>query len=147
MQPTICARCHKNMAVVFITKIENGHSKNEGLCLKCAKDLHIQPVDDMISRLGLTDDDIDGLSGEMMEALSSGEGLFPVESTDGDEDDDGKTATFPFLNRLFNNMQGNENPPPQGAIPPAPERPPREKEAPGGTRAARKNFWRTTASP
>ena len=46
MQPTLCARCHKNMAVVFITKIENNQTKNEGLCLSCARELHIKPVDD-----------------------------------------------------------------------------------------------------
>ena len=137
MQPTLCARCKKNMAVVFITKIENGHSKNEGLCLKCARELHIQPVDDMISRLGLTDEDIEGLSGEMMEALSSGEGLFPVEPTEGEEEDDGKTATFPFLNRLFSNMQGGDTPPAGAA--PAPERPPREKDAPG-SRGGKKKY-------
>ncbi|MCL2342409.1 MAG: ATP-dependent Clp protease ATP-binding subunit [Firmicutes bacterium] len=140
MQPTICARCHKNMAVVFITKIEGGHSKNEGLCLKCAKDLHIQPVDDMIARLGLTDEDIDGLSGEMMEALSNGEGLFPVEAPENDEDDEGKTATFPFLNRLFSNMQGDGPPPLPGNAPPAPERPPREKDASSQNPRGKKKF-------
>ena len=56
MQPTICSRCKKNVAVVFITKIENGQTVNEGLCLKCAKELHIQPVDDMIKRLGMSDE-------------------------------------------------------------------------------------------
>ena len=35
MQPTLCARCHKNMAVVFINRIENGTSRQEGLCLSC----------------------------------------------------------------------------------------------------------------
>jgi ATP-dependent Clp protease ATP-binding subunit ClpB len=39
MQPAICSRCKKNVAVVFITKIENGKTINEGLCLKCAKEL------------------------------------------------------------------------------------------------------------
>ena len=39
MQPTICSRCQKHVAVVFITKVENGTAKNEGLCLKCAKEL------------------------------------------------------------------------------------------------------------
>ena len=46
MQPTMCSRCGKNVAIVFITKIENGQTKNEGLCLKCARELHIKPVDD-----------------------------------------------------------------------------------------------------
>ena len=46
MQPTLCSRCKKNVAVIFITRLEGGQSKNEGLCLKCARELHIKPVDD-----------------------------------------------------------------------------------------------------
>lgn len=56
MQPTLCSRCHKNPAVVFITKIENGETKNEGLCLKCAKELHIGPVEDMMHKMGITEE-------------------------------------------------------------------------------------------
>ena len=52
MQPTMCSRCGKNVAIVFITKIENGQTKNEGLCLKCARELHIKPVDDVINKMG-----------------------------------------------------------------------------------------------
>ena len=48
MQPPICARCKKNVAVVFITKMENGKTVNEGLCLKCAKELNIRPVEDLM---------------------------------------------------------------------------------------------------
>ena len=99
MQPTLCARCKKNVAVIFITKIENGVSTNEGLCLKCAKELNIQPVDEIIKKMGITDEELDGLSNEMMEAMSGVENLMEIE--DGD-DEDGKTATFPFLNKLFN---------------------------------------------
>ena len=100
MQPTLCSRCGKNVAVVFITKIENGQSKNEGLCLKCARELHIKPVDDVINKMGMSDEDIDAFSGEMMSAMNGMEDLLSVDS-DGDGEDDGKTATFPFLNRLF----------------------------------------------
>ena len=106
MQPTLCARCHKNMAVVFINRIENGQSHQEGLCLKCARELHIKPIDDIISKMGINDEDLDGLSSEMMEAMQnlsgSGDDLMNIENDDDDSsDDDGKTATFPFLNRLF----------------------------------------------
>ena len=58
MKPTLCSKCKKNLAVVFITKIENGETINEGYCLKCAKELGIKPVDDMISRMGLSDEDL-----------------------------------------------------------------------------------------
>ena len=105
MQPTLCARCHKNIAVVFINRIENGQSHQEGLCLKCARELHIKPIDDIISKMGINDEDLDGLSSEMMEAMQNlsgnGDDLMNIENDDDSSDDDGKTATFPFLNRLF----------------------------------------------
>ncbi|MCD7828959.1 MAG: ATP-dependent Clp protease ATP-binding subunit [Clostridiales bacterium] len=110
MQPTLCSKCHKNVAVVFITKIENNESKNEGLCLKCAKELGIKPVDDMIQRLGISDDDLDGLTSEMMNAFGGPEAMESLpelsqQEDNDDEDDEGKTATFPFLNKLFNSNQ------------------------------------------
>ncbi len=105
MQPTICARCKKNVAVIFITKIENGKSTNEGLCLKCAKELNIKPVDDIMKKMGISDEDLDTLSGEMLEALGGEEGL--QEITDGEDDESGHTATFPFLSRLFNGQEDN----------------------------------------
>ena len=61
MQPTLCTRCHKNVAVIFITKIENGETKNEGLCLKCARELGLKPVDDMMQKMGISDEDLDSL--------------------------------------------------------------------------------------
>ena len=105
MQPTLCSRCKKNVAVIFITRMDpNGESHNEGLCLKCARELHIKPVDDVINKMGLSDDELDGLTNEMMEALGNAEGLMDIENTDSDSDDEGKTATFPFLNRLMGQM-------------------------------------------
>ncbi len=113
MQAKMCSRCGKNVAVVFITKLEGGVQKNDGLCLKCARELHIKPVDDMIEKMGISDEDLDNLSGEMMNALNGVESLMdmsidPDNDANDDSDDDGKTATFPFLNRLFGN--GNNTP-------------------------------------
>ncbi len=113
MQAKMCSRCGKNVAVVFITKLEGGVQKNEGLCLKCARELHIKPVDDMIEKMGISDEDLDNLSGEMMNALNGVESLMDMSldtdsDSDADGEDDGKTATFPFLNRLFGN--GNNTP-------------------------------------
>ncbi|MBQ1352178.1 MAG: ATP-dependent Clp protease ATP-binding subunit [Oscillospiraceae bacterium] len=109
MQPPLCSRCHKNIAVVFITKLENGQQKHEGLCLKCAKELGIKPVEDMMQKMGISDEDLDALGDEMMGALGdpeSLESLFGIEGSENEEDEDegdvGKTATFPFLNKLFN---------------------------------------------
>ena len=115
MQPTLCSRCKKNVAVIFITRIENGESHNEGLCLRCARELHIKPVDEMMEKLGISDADLDNLTGDVAEMLGSmgmlgGDGAADTDpdAPDADTDeDDGKTATFPFLNRLF-----NQNPPP-----------------------------------
>ena len=97
MRPTLCSRCKKNAAVIFITKIENGQSSNEGICLKCAREMNIKPVEDIIRRMGLSDEDLDSLTDEMMEAMGGLEGLSEQESST----DDGRTAQFPFLNRLF----------------------------------------------
>ena len=112
MKPTLCFRCKKNLAVIFITKMENGQTTNEGLCLKCAKELGIKPVDDMISRMGLSDDDLENLNGEMGDMMNGLEGLLnPGEKDEDGEDDeqDSQTATFPFLNKLFGNAANNEN--------------------------------------
>ena len=126
MQPTICSRCKRNPAVIFITRIENGHSTNEGICLKCARELNIKPVEDIIKRMGLTDEDLESLTDEMMEAMGGLEGL-----ADGDEQeentDEGKTATFPFLNRLFG---GPDDSPPRDF--PRPGRDPKDKEQGSG---------------
>ena len=113
MQPTMCSRCGKNVAVIFITKLENGVSKNEGLCLKCARELGIKPIDDMMKKMGITDEDLDNLTNEMMSAFGGAEGmegLMNQPGGDGDEEDDGRTATFPFLNQLFG---GGNTPAPQ----------------------------------
>ena len=116
MQPTMCTRCKKRIAVVFISKMEKGESVNEGLCLKCAKEIGLPQVGEMMRRMGITDEDLDMINDEMMSAFGgaeSMEGLIPKEDDAGDEDgEDGKTATFPFLNRLFGNSQ--ETPAPAG---------------------------------
>ena len=117
MQPTMCSRCHKHVAVVFITKLEGGQSKNEGLCLKCAKELGIKPIDDMIQKMGITDEDLENLTSEMMSAFGGAEGmegLMPQDREDGDEDD-GRTATFPFLNQLFGAAAGWDSEPKKDA--------------------------------
>ena len=129
MKPTLCSRCKKNVAVIFITKIENGVSTNEGLCLKCAKELGIKQVDDMVKQMGISDEDIENMSGEMMSLMGGN----PDE--DGGEDDelDSQTATFPFLNKLFGGLTGRNNPNNQ----PAQQEPP--KSEPGApTKPAKK---------
>ncbi|NCB73815.1 MAG: ATP-dependent Clp protease ATP-binding subunit [Clostridia bacterium] len=101
MQPTICSRCNKNMAVIFISKLENGETKNEGLCLKCARELHIKPVDDIMAKMGISDEDLDTITNEMSAVIGQSDLLNDPEPTDTTDDEAGKTATFPYLNRLF----------------------------------------------
>ena len=116
MQPTLCTRCKKRVAVVFISKMEKGETVNEGLCLKCAKELGLPQVSEMMRRMGITDEDMDMISDEMMNAFGGAESmecLIPKEDDAAEEDsEDGKTATFPFLNRLFGG--GGEVPTPTG---------------------------------
>jgi len=118
MQPTVCARCKKNMAVIFISKIENGETVNEGLCLKCARELHIKPVDDIMAKMGISDEDLDTITSEMSAVIGGTDEPSETDNPDMPEDEAGKTATFPYLNRLFgadsmfNPMNGSFSPPP-----------------------------------
>lgn len=79
----MCTRCHKNVAVVFITKLENGKTVNEGLCLKCARELGLPSVDKIMPNMGdienLSDEDIKNVSGQLA-------GLFGGQMPDGFED-------------------------------------------------------------
>ena len=118
MEPTICVRCKKNAAVIFITRLEGDNSRNEGLCLKCARELHIKPVDDIIAKMGLSDEDLDSLQGDMTSMMH--EGLAALQEAaagagESGEEDEGKTATFPFLNRLMG--QGGTAPAGEGVTP------------------------------
>ena len=70
MQPTLCSRCKKNVAVVFISRLEGGKTVNEGLCLKCAKELGLPQVDEMMKRMGISDEDLENLSSEMLQAFN-----------------------------------------------------------------------------
>ena len=94
MQPKMCTKCKKNIAVVFITKIENGVTMNEGYCLKCARSLGIPQIDAAVKQMGISEEDLDALSDEMA-------GIFGQKDETDDEDPDSRTATFPLLNQLF----------------------------------------------
>ncbi len=95
MQPKLCTKCKKNMAVVFITKIENGITMNEGYCLKCARSLGIPQIESAVKQMGFSDEDLDSLTDEMSS-------MFGQMDENGDNDEvDSQTATFPMLNQLF----------------------------------------------
>ena len=111
----LCARCHKNPAVFYITKLEGNKTTSEGLCLSCAKSLGIKPLNDMIEKFGMTDDDIDSLNSQMsefmegagdmgdmnFEALMGGlNGMIP------DDNEEGGAAIAPF-EKMFGGLFGN----------------------------------------
>ena len=103
MQPKMCTKCKKNIAVLFITRIENGVSMNEGYCLKCAKSLGIPQIDEAVKQMGISEDDLDMLSDEM------GNFFGQMDDADKHDDDevDSQTATFPLLNQLFGGAANN----------------------------------------
>ncbi|MBR2889799.1 MAG: ATP-dependent Clp protease ATP-binding subunit [Oscillospiraceae bacterium] len=122
MQPKMCTKCKKNIAVLFITKIENGVTMNEGYCIKCARGLGIPQIDQAVKQMGFSDEDLDTLSDEMSNIFGQLD-----ENSGGDDDEmDSQTATFPMLNQLFG---GNMNmPAPQQPEHPAPKKEPPKKE-------------------
>ena len=113
MQPKMCTKCKKNIAVVFITKVENGVTMNEGYCLKCARSLGIPQIDAAVKQMGFSEEDLDNLTDEMSNMFGQ------LDGADDDGDDmDSQTATFPLLNQLF----GSSN------MPMKKEETPKEKE-------------------
>ena len=111
MQPKLCTKCKKNIAVVFVTRMENGATMNEGYCLKCARSLGIPQIDQAVKQMGFSEEDLDTLSDEMSSMFGQ------IDQGDHDEDDmDSQTATFPLLNQLF------------GSAPNMPAKPPKKEE-------------------
>ena len=99
MQPKMCSKCKKNVAVIFISKVENGVTMNEGYCIKCARSLGIPQIDQAVKQLGISDEDLDMISDEMSSMFGQ------LEGPEGEEDEvDSQTATFPFMNQLFGNL-------------------------------------------
>ncbi len=103
MQPKMCVKCKKNVAVLFITRIENGVSVNEGYCLKCARSLGIPQIDDAVKQMGISEEDLDMISDEMGNIFGQ------ADDSDKHDDDeiDSQTATFPLLNQLFGGAGSN----------------------------------------
>ena len=96
MQPKMCCKCKKNVAVIFITKVENGVTLNEGYCMKCARSLGIPQIDQAVKQMGLSDEDLDMITDEMSSMFGQ------RDTSEGEEDEaDSQTATFPLMNQLF----------------------------------------------
>ena len=90
----LCSRCKKRMAVVFITRMEGDKSINEGLCIKCAKEMNIKPVTDLLDKMGITDEQLDAMDDQMAGLMD----------TFGDSFDMGGAQSMPFM-QMFNMPQ------------------------------------------
>ncbi len=98
MKRTMCSKCHERPAVVFIQRIENGQTTPEGLCIRCAMDMNVGPIKQMMENMGITEDDIDDIDSQMTAAF---EGL------DEGSFENGGAPTFPFMQGIFG---GQNNP-------------------------------------
>ena len=128
MKPKLCTKCKKNIAVVFITKVENGVTMNEGYCLKCARSLGIPQIDQAVKQMGFSEEDLDNLTDEMSSMFAQ------TDPAEEDEDEaDSRTATFPLLNQLF----GSANPAPS-ANHPAPRKDPSQEQKQEGEHPKKK---------
>ena len=134
MQPKMCSKCKKNIAVLFITKIENGVTMNEGYCLKCARSLGLPQIDAAVKQMGFSEEDLDNLSDEMSSMFGQ---LDEAAANEDGDDMDSQTATFPLLNQLF----GGSMPPKAKAESPAPKADSNDQqEQPGKKKKAKHKF-------
>ena len=99
----MCARCHKRMAVVFITRLENGESKNEGICLKCAKELGIKPIDDILKKMGISNEEFDQMTDDVDGFMQE---MIPEEGADSPAADSGGAPAIDFNKLLRGNLGG-----------------------------------------
>lgn len=97
MKNLMCTRCHKRPAVIFMSRMENGQMVNEGLCLQCAKELGIPQVKDLIDRMGISDEDIEAMSNQIMEMMGDEDGFEP-----------GGAMPFPMMNMFGGPFQEEE---------------------------------------
>ena len=125
----LCSRCKTRMAVLFLAHMENGEMKNKGLCLKCAQDLDIPQVREVMDKMGLNEEDLEAMNAQMTDLMEK-----DPEELDGDFEVGG-AQPFPFLQNLF----GNQPDRPAKDTPPQ-ERKPREEKKRRGKRKFLDNF-------
>lgn len=110
----LCSRCKKRVAVVFMTRMENGKTINEGLCLQCAKELGIGPVNELMEKMGITDDEIENMNDQLMGMIDeNGEEIDPDLDPDDPDFVPGGAQTFPFFQNMFGKMNGASGQNPQ----------------------------------
>ena len=103
----LCAKCKSRPAVVFVTRMDGNESHNEGYCLRCAKEMNIGPVNQMLEKFGISDEDMEQMESQMSDMLAMAE----EEGADEEGFSPGGAPSFPFLQNLFG------GPRPEGAAP------------------------------
>ena len=103
----LCSKCKKRPAVVFVSDAMNPNAEPNGLCLVCAKELGIKPIDDMLKKMNISDEDIEQMSEQFMDLMPMGEDGEPDDSELNDETFDlGTAPAIPMFNKLFGNLMG-----------------------------------------
>ena len=104
----LCSRCKKRPAVVFVANAADTNSEPDGLCLVCARELGIKPIDDMLKKMDITDDDIAAMSEQFMDIMSpDGDGI-DDEALNDETFDLGTAPAIPFLNKIFGFSGGDD---------------------------------------
>ncbi len=103
----LCSKCKKRPAVVFMSDMSNPNSEPQGLCLVCAKEMGIKPVDDMLKRMNISDEDIEQMSEQFMDLMNIDD---LDDSALNDETFDlGTAPAMPFINKIFGNLGGEKS--------------------------------------
>ncbi len=105
----LCSKCKKRPAVVFVADANNPDANPNGLCLVCAKEIGLKPIDNLLEKMNISDDDIEQMSDQFMEIMSLNEDGIDDASLNDETFDLGTTPAFPFINKIFGNFGGNEN--------------------------------------
>ncbi len=104
----LCSKCKKRPAVVFVSDMTNPNAEPNGLCLVCAKEMGIKPVEDMLKKMNISDEDIEQMSEQFMDIMSLNEEQDDAELND-ETFDLGTAPAMPFLKNIFGGMTGGEN--------------------------------------
>ena len=102
----MCSKCKKRPAVVFVSDMSNPSAEPNGLCLVCAKEMGLKPVEDMLKKMNISDEDIEQMSEQFMDIMALNEENDDAELND-ETFDLGTAPAMPFLNKIFGNIGGN----------------------------------------
>ena len=102
----LCSKCKKRPAVVFLSDVSNPNAEPNGLCLVCAKELGIKPIDDMLKKMNISDEDIEQMSEQFMDIMSLDGGDPDDAELNEDTFDLGTAPAMPMLNNIFGNFGG-----------------------------------------